>query len=574
LKPAFRLAAAACALATGAAVAQVTTFDTSTSIVNIPSVSVGATTYTGVTLRHLGNYVFELAGYVAEPAVAFPGTTTYDATTGVLTMPAVRVGAQTYLDVKLLNTGNYVFTLQAATELPPSVAAEVSAFARSVEALTSQAVPATGAGRAALTDLCWASNGRTRANFIADYDANAAEYVLRDAFQVGRRYENIQVLAVRNRINADNSARREIDVQWDVVYRDGSRYVGEVVHLISGSSFGTPRCNTPQTGATLRDLGNQRLAAVRARANNLREERYAISNGTAVSPQVRFRREVEFNIVDPMGNFTYAILQGPGPGNTIAGTAYPFSMKLLSPRLLRSAPELAGKPGNFLNWLDDDSFRNCTLPDGTVPVARIVDCATSGATSNSWGRGYTSTADAADEAAFAAQGWVAGGVYRVDLYNDDGWKTVNGQAGKTPVATYYATLSRLPYTFAAMQGKYPVISLGQSSGPQVAANARSATPTALALSWTRPTLQADGVVLPLNQAWEFHQGARVGNPGTALNPGYRSLARAYPGPTATQGLIPVTPALANQSGKSYTEYLLLFSEPGTGNSIRSRIQFQ
>jgi hypothetical protein len=39
---------------------------------------------------------------------------------------------------------------------------------------------------------------------------------------VGRRYENIQVRALRNLSNPDGSARREIDVTSDVVYRDGT----------------------------------------------------------------------------------------------------------------------------------------------------------------------------------------------------------------------------------------------------------------------------------------------------------------------------------------------------------------
>jgi hypothetical protein len=555
--------------------AQVTVYDAATQVVTLPSVSVGPTTFTGVTLRNRGNFVFDLTGYAGQPAVSFPGAATYEVGSGMLSIPAVKVADSTYLDVTLLNTGNYAFTLQNATLLPPSVVDEVNAFARSYEGVFATRVPATGAERLALTDACWASSGRTRANYIADYDANLAEYLRRDAYLVGRKVQNIQVLALRNRINPDGSSRREIDVQWDTVYTDGSVSRGDLNTLISGSSAGTPRCTTAQTGTTLRLLGDQQLVGTRVRANNIREERYAINGGAPLTPLVRYRREVEWAITDPMGNATHVVVTGPGPTNTTAGVTYPFSMKFLSPRILKSAPELQGKTGNFLNWLDDDVFRNCALSNGAVPVVALVDCVNPGGSNSSWGIGFTSTPDAAADQSFLAQGWVAGAVYRFDVYNDDGWKTVNGQAGKTPIATYYDTLDRLPYGFVQMADRYPVINLGALTPAQVAANAVSATPAPLAISWTRPATQADGRVLTLEQVWEFHQGPKLGNVGGAFNPAYRTLTRFYPGTTATStSNFPVTPPVAGQNGKTYTEYLLFFWEPGSVNSIRSRILFQ
>lgn len=560
-----------------AARAQVTSYDAATMVVTIPSVSVGATTFTGVTLKNRGDFVFDLTGYAGNPAVGFPGVASYDATSGVLTLPAVKVGAATFLDVTLRNVGNFVFTLQTATELPASVAAEVSAYARSVEAQTATTLPANGTARLALTDACWASNGRTRASFIADYDANLDAYLRRDAYLVGRRVENIQVLGLRNRSNPDGSARREIDVQWDVVYRDGTRSVAEKSTLISGSSAGTPRCNTSQVGSTLRALGNQQLVQTAVRANNLREERYTIASGAPVAPQVRLRREVQFQIADPMGNATYVVMTGPGPTNTIAGTTYPFSLKFLSPRLLRSAPELLGKPGNFVNWADDDGFRNCRMADGSVPVASIVDCVANGATANHWGVGYTDTPNAAADSAFTAQGWVAGGVYRFDVYDDDGWKTVNGQATRTPIATYYADLDRLPYRFVELVANdHPRITIGGGlSSVQVAANALSASPAPLTLSWTRPALAPQQAQMHLFQGWEFHQGPRTGNAAGVLNPAYRTLNRFFPGTTATSSSeVPVTVKQPGQESKTYTEYMIYYAEPGSFNSIQSRIHFQ
>jgi len=59
----------------------------------------------------------------------------------VLTLPAVKVGSATYLDVALRDQGNFTFTLQSATELPASVSAEVAAYARSIEAQTATGLP-------------------------------------------------------------------------------------------------------------------------------------------------------------------------------------------------------------------------------------------------------------------------------------------------------------------------------------------------------------------------------------------------------------------------------------------------
>jgi len=572
---AIALVASGLSLATSFAWSQVTTYDAASSTVTIPSVAVGTASYTQVTLRNRGDYVFDLTGANAQtPAMPGAALTSYDLVSGVLTLPAVKVGNDTFLDVRLLNTGNFVFALQTATLLPVSVIAEVTTFLRSIEAETATAVPSSGTARLALVDTCWVGSGRTRANFIADWDANSAEYQKRDQYLIGRRIENIQVQALRNLSNPDGSQRREIEVQYDFIYRDGSTARGTTSTLISGSSAGSPGCSTPQNSAGLRDLGNRRLVSVSVRGNNIREQRYSIVGGAALDPLVRFRREVEFVITDPMANGNYAVVTGPGPTNTVNNVVYPFSMKLLSVRLLRSAPELHGKSGNFLNWLDDDTWRNCALPSGAVPVVQLVDCVANPGSSNVWGRGFTSTSNAAEDTGFLAQGWVAGGVYRFDIYNDDGWKTVNGQAARTPIATYYDTLDQLPYSFVEMTDKYPVINLGNLTGALIAANANAATSAPLALSWTRPgTLP--GPAMLLSQVWEFHQGAKIGNPGTTFNPAYRTLTRAYPGSIATSTTsFPAVPRHPDQANKTYVEYLLFYRDPGSGNNIRSRINFQ
>jgi len=60
--------------------------------------------------------------FVAGAAGAQPAT--YDGASGVLTIPSVSVGTTTYGSVKLLNTGNFNFTLQAAFPQPALTTAE------------------------------------------------------------------------------------------------------------------------------------------------------------------------------------------------------------------------------------------------------------------------------------------------------------------------------------------------------------------------------------------------------------------------------------------------------------------
>ena len=195
------LVALACA---AGASAQVTVYDGATNLVTIPSVSVGSSTFTNVTLLNAGNFVFSLQG-ATEQKPAGPGVATYNVATSVLTLPAVKLGSDTYLDVTLLNTGNFVFSLQGATLLSQATIDEVKAFMAAFDMLWNTAVPANGTLAVSASDGCYVSNGRTRAYLLADFDADIAETVASEAHRVGSRRTNIQVLALRNVRNGDGS---------------------------------------------------------------------------------------------------------------------------------------------------------------------------------------------------------------------------------------------------------------------------------------------------------------------------------------------------------------------------------
>jgi len=92
--------------------AQDISYNTSTNILTIPSVQVGAATYVNVTLLNVGNYTFRLQQATAQ-AITGAASATYDAGSGNLTLPLVAVGAANYA-VTLHNTGDYTFSLQSA----------------------------------------------------------------------------------------------------------------------------------------------------------------------------------------------------------------------------------------------------------------------------------------------------------------------------------------------------------------------------------------------------------------------------------------------------------------------------
>jgi len=335
-------------------------------------------------------------------------------------------------------------------------------------------LPGTGAERFNFVDSCSLNGGLSKAYLVKDYDDNVALSQQENAFLVGSTKTNVQVIAERKITNADGTTRLEVDVTYDTVYKDGTTATGVTNTLVSGSSAGT--CATPTTSADLRFLGDQRKVAVDLQARNIRTDNFSLATGApAAATPTSQRREIRFRVRDYANVATYAIVTGPGPAGA---TGQPFSFKLLSPRILRSAPEVAGKTGNATTLLDTDTFKLCRILGTSVPLAEAADCAGLGATGDNWGSNLTTNVgDAAAQKAaddfFTAQNWVAGGNYTFAIYADDGWKTVNGQAGKTPIATYTAALKSLPYTFAQMNSaasgaSYPSFTTNLTT-PQIAA---------------------------------------------------------------------------------------------------------
>jgi hypothetical protein len=110
-----RLAAIALLACGVSAFAEDARFDPVGQKLTIPSVKVGGATYVDVTLNHLGNYVFQLAGATPGSAIgAVSGT--YDLSNYRLALPIVRLGSQAYR-VEMVNVGNFTFQLTAAAQV-------------------------------------------------------------------------------------------------------------------------------------------------------------------------------------------------------------------------------------------------------------------------------------------------------------------------------------------------------------------------------------------------------------------------------------------------------------------------
>ena len=114
-----------------------------------------------------------------------------------------------------------------------------------------------------------------------------------------------------------------------------------------------------------------------------------------------------------------------------------------------------------------------------------------------------------------AQGWTAGGSYTFAVYNDDGWKTINGQAGRTPIATYTTTLKRLPYTFVEMAGSGPATdNFPRFTAPtpaSIASNLVSAVPAPMNVTWSALPTFANAAGNRLFSIYEYFEGPKSTN---------------------------------------------------------------
>jgi hypothetical protein len=444
------------------------------------------------------------------------------------------------------------------------------------------------------TDSCYLLDGRTKAINTANIDADLNAWRERNKFLIGVRRSNIQVTSDQVTNNPDGSTRRQISISYRTSYADGIVNDNQTISFISGSSQGI--CATPTNSTEWRFLGNQRVAGVTVRPRNELRQNFSLANGSEISTTQR--REIQMLVTDPGNAADYAIVTAP-VSIRLGTTTAPLSYKLISPRLTKSAPELQGKRGNVVNVPDDDAYQICAGNlNGSLAFANAADCVQFGVSgtaitgvnltvpsaSPSLALNDTRITDA--DANFNAVGWAAGTTVTVALYRDDGWKTVNGQQGKTPVASYTVALPNLPYNFAQMFAggtstlAYAVadpsaLTLnGSPSNPAaVAAVLRAGTAATLNGSWSNPAAFADGRLFRAAFISPYFEGPQVGNANNAANPRLQFSSTTYPGGTATTGVFDIAIRPTNMSIKEFSQFEVSHDDR-RGARLRSRIVFQ
>ena len=443
--------------------------------------------------------------------------------------------------------------------------------------------PTSSSAYLALNDGCYLADGRSKAYIAADFDVDPLAVASRQ-FEIGSTRTAPQVVAERSSTNADGSTRREIDIKYVVNYQDGTKNETAADTIVSGSSSGAKladasTCATPDSKTDWRVYGNRKVVQTFVNATNERIERTALSTGLPLSPAVVYSKHISLGVQDPAKVATYAIITGPGLGVDAAGTVNgtPGSFKLLSVRLLRSAPELAGKRGNVIDLLDTDSFQSCSNAAGTGSAsADTANCAVDGTRGNGFGSFNIASGSALD-ARFAFFNVNAGDVYTINVYNDDGWKTVNGQAGKTPIATYTGTLAALPLSAATLAGTGPTADLfarvtaSTKTPAEIATAIRTKAAISTGQTWSAPGAMPDGRAVALSRNWSFESGQA--NATGATWPGSSKINISYPGSLATSTTVNIPAPVAALVNPTYAETTLQYVNRN-GNSIISRYSYQ
>ena len=446
----------------------------------------------------------------------------------------------------------------------PTTQELVQQYYDTVQKVTATGLPAKGEDRYSFFDSCVLHNGRNKAAFISSWDGSAPG----NAYTVGRTFSNIQIVAERKTTNADGSARHEVDVTVDTKYTDGTSVIGGSETLIAGSSSGTADCASPQTGTEMRYFGNRHKVSVDLISRNRVDVYRQLADGSTPSRSFRLRREVAFTISDPAKVATYAIASW-GPAST------PYSMKLISPRIAREAPEMQDALGSG-NYTDTNNFRQCKTSAANLELnAAKGDCTstTIGIQNETTGANATAIDAAARATAdtnFEKLALGTGAEVTFAIYADDGWKTVNGQAGKTPIATYKVKVKNTSYPFAQLEvSAYPQFSSIDPKEPTIAAEFKAAGGTAtVALQAPKPPAGAAPTVL--TGLSSFRQGPK--STSTSGRYAIRGGRNATVATGATTASIPFDGKPADASATSYGEFTMTYGDRN-GREMLYSLQF-
>lgn len=423
--------------------------------------------------------------------------------------------------------GSALLEVGPMAQFDSSPLTQATGFLASYDASWATAVPSSGAAFNAFTDGCSLDSGYTKPVSIASFDEDPAKSVEANKYRIGSIRTAVQVLGDRTINNSDGSTRRELDIQYQIKFADGTTDTDAKQTLIWGSSFGSTLasgtvCATPTASQGWRFFGNREVADFSVRAVNQRNERYSLATGAPLTSAVDYSKYVQLRVSDPSNFVKYVVVTGPGLPSS--------GLKMVSVRLLRDDPLFAGIRGNYVDWKDTDPFRFCRADaNGTNLAANAADCVTHGGSGNTYGA--YNKAPAALDSAFDTLGFVAGGSYSIAVYNDDGWKTINGQASRTPIATHTKTLSALPYSAVVLGGTgvttdlFPRVSTSLTP-VQIASVIRSKGSSTQALTWTALGAMPDATKFGWGDLYTYISGRSTAT--TSTWPQSRASAVVYP----------------------------------------------
>ena len=450
--------------------------------------------------------------------------------------------------------GAELLLVGSTTDFDTSPLTQAKDFLAAFDASLATGVPTSGAASAEFLDGCSLDNGYTKPVAIATFDQDPVDAVESAKFRIGSARTAVQVIADRTINNSDGTTRRELDIQYQINFADGTTETNAKQTLIWGSSFGSTlaggtACSAPTNSQSWRIFGNREVLQISMRPINQRQQRFSLATGAPLASVVDYSKFVQLRIADPSNFAKYAVVTGPGLPSA--------GLKLVSARIQRDDPLFAGKRGNFVDWKDTDPFRFCRADASSSNIAaNVADCVRFGASGNGFGA-FNNTPFAADSS-FDSLGFVSGGTYRIAVHNDDGWKTVNGQATQTPIAVHTATLNSLPYNTVALAGtdastdQFPRITTSLTP-VQVASVIRNKASSSLSASWSGLGTLTDTTKFGWGDVYSFTSGRATAT--TNFWPQSRAVTIVYPSTGALSIASFTIPAAASAlATPTYSEF--------------------
>lgn len=386
-------------------------------------------------------------------------------------------------------------------------------------------------------------------------------------------------------LNPDGSSRRVISHVIDRLLNDGNTNKAHYQQSIVGSSNGAKMadgstCTNPLVSSTIRFYGNRAIVDASLRSHNVMALNYSITNGTFQN--TFFQKRVEIAISDPSKVANYAIITGPGLPSS--------GFKLISPRLLNSEQRLANSPKYFnlpntFDWLicrPSNNYNETREASTADCVNYPTDWPNKGVGAGVDLTNPTSASNALAnlETAFNGLGFQAGGSYTIKIYADDGWATVNGQAGKTPVASYTRVLNALPYAFnqlPATVASYLTMTNTSSSTVFSLLSSNQAIPLSYTVPATNPVVASSSDRLTWGGVWIDREGTvnqTLANDGSNFWPQTIRETDVYMATKPTGAMMLTSPA----PGAGFTSPTWfgagVWYSSQNGNTFNVRMQYQ